>query len=106
MKNHTIIVHMHKVFPEHDWVKDENGEIDLWAWDYEFHAGPRCKRCGQTPCVYCDPNWKEADDPCVVDKYVCANCNYEFNYDQRQEFKYCPECGLQIKKWRKKNEKN
>ena len=47
---------------KHDWVKDEDGKIDTWAWESGFHNGPVCRACGKRPCISCDPDWEEMDD--------------------------------------------
>lgn len=48
----------------HDWKKDENGNIDYFALDYECHNGPECLRCGFSFCHHCDP--EEIDSCCEV----------------------------------------
>lgn len=98
------VKHIHKEYPEHDWIKDENGEIDEWAVDSEYHNGPMCKRCYHSFCIYCDPDGYK-DNPCIVDKYVCPKCENEniltfgFNYN------YCPVCGESLD-WSEVNERN
>lgn len=43
--------------PEHEWRKDEDGEVDEWAYEADnllICHGPRCVRCGYSYCVNCD----------------------------------------------------
>lgn len=47
---------------KHQWKLDKNGKPDEWAWEYEFHNGVYCKRCGKTVCIHCDPDWEQMDD--------------------------------------------
>lgn len=44
---------------KHDWYKDEDGNIDEWAWESGYHNGVICKRCGESFCVHCTPNYDE-----------------------------------------------
>lgn len=41
------------VLPEHQWRKNERGEIDKAAMDCDPHNGPCCARCGESYCVHC-----------------------------------------------------
>lgn len=47
---------------KHNWILDENGKADEWAWESGFHNGVICKDCGFSPCVHCDEDWFEMDD--------------------------------------------
>ncbi len=47
---------------KHNWVLDENGNPDEFAWENGFHNGVICKDCGFSPCVHCDEDWFEMDD--------------------------------------------
>jgi hypothetical protein len=47
---------------KHQWKMDNLGKPDEWAWEYEFHNGVYCERCGKTVCVHCDPDWELMDD--------------------------------------------
>ena len=38
---------------EHDWVKDDKGEIDFWAYECERHNGAMCNKCSYVICVHC-----------------------------------------------------
>ncbi len=46
---------------KHDWYKDEDGKVDEWAWESGFHNGVICKRCGESFCVHCTPNYDETE---------------------------------------------
>lgn len=77
------LIHKHEEFPEHDWYRTEDGEIDEFDMSVGFHNGPVCKRC--------DPDGWNAE-PCVVDEYRCPNCNHLLN----KKDKFCSECGQEI----------
>lgn len=85
------LVHKHKEYPEHQWRRTENGEIDDGAIIYGYHNGPMCERCGYSFCVFCDPDgWNK--EPCVIDEYHCPNCDHLLSkYD-----KFCSYCGQAI----------
>lgn len=34
------LIHKHEEFPEHDWYRTEDGEIDEFAMSVGFHNGP------------------------------------------------------------------
>lgn len=38
--------HILQKYSEHKWVEDEDGDIDVFAFDMDFHNGPVCERCG------------------------------------------------------------
>lgn len=85
------LIHIHREFTEHQWRRDEDGNIDEFAMESGYHNGPVCERCGYTFCEHCNPDgWDE--EPCVIDKYCCPNCNEEI---MRQD-KYCNHCGQAI----------
>jgi hypothetical protein len=71
-------IHIHEVYPKHDWKLDKNGEIDTSAWGCGFCNGPICARCFHSECEHCNPKWEtEPYEPCVVDEDICPNCNKE-----------------------------
>lgn len=80
-------LHIHEVYPKHDWELDEDGEIDIFAMENGFHNGPRCRRCYHSPCVHCTPNWDEGE--CIVDYDLCPSCNKR----AIKLTKFCPDCG-------------
>ena len=47
---------------KHNWQKDENGNVDEWAWGNGFHNGVFCVDCGKSVCVCCNPNYMDLDD--------------------------------------------
>lgn len=85
-------IHIHEEHSEHLWKRDENGEIDVWAYEEGYCNGPVCTRCHHSECMHCNPEW--ATDPttlCVVDKDICPECGEEFDYWHKGNF--CPNCG-------------
>ena len=32
---------------KHNWQKDENGNVDEWAWEAGYHNGVYCVDCGK-----------------------------------------------------------
>lgn len=88
-------IHIHDEYPEHDWERDEDGEIDEFAMNYEFHNGPMCKRCGYSFCEHCKPNgWNE--EPCVIDYYQCPKCGKHI-FKNSKNIEYCVNCGQAVK---------
>lgn len=60
--------HIHEERSEHEWERDDDGNIDMWAWEDpdSIHHGPGCRKCYYSFCIECDPNgWDKK--PCVVD---------------------------------------
>ena len=47
---------------KHNWERDENGNINKWAWEAGFHNGVFCVDCGKSVCVHCNPDYMELDD--------------------------------------------
>jgi hypothetical protein len=46
----------------HVWQLDEDGLVDIYALDFEFHNGPMCKVCWLSFCEHCQ---REGDlEPC------------------------------------------
>lgn len=45
---------------KHEWYLDENGEIDMFAYQEDYHNGPVCKNCGYFYCEHCDENVNES----------------------------------------------
>lgn len=59
---------------KHKWRRNENGEIDDFAWDFGFyHNGVKCEVCGRDVCVHCNPDYDELDD-CEEKYFQCPNC--------------------------------
>ena len=82
---HTYIKH-----GKHTWKKDKNGEIDNFAWDFDYHNGVVCEVCGETVCVHCNPNYDKLED-CEENIYSCPVCGKEVYYNQ----KHC-DCGQKL----------
>ena len=82
----------HKVikYGKHKWRKNENGEIDDFAFDYDYHNGVVCEICGEAVCVHCNPDWEKLED-CEDDYYTCPACGDKF-YSKRD---YCS-CGQKL----------
>lgn len=47
---------------KHNWERDENGNINEWAWESGFHNGVFCVDCGKSVCVGCNPDYMELND--------------------------------------------
>lgn len=47
----------------HEWYLDEDGYIDMWRLDEDYHNGPACSLCGEYICEHCLPDWKELECP-------------------------------------------
>ena len=43
-------------FATHDWIKDEDGNVDEFAMSYDYHNGPQCDRCATSFCMHCTKN--------------------------------------------------
>lgn len=91
---HTYIKH-----GKHTWKKNENGEIDDCAWDYDYHNGVVCEVCGETVCVHCNPDYMELDD-CEEEHWSCSSCGKEVY----RNTKYC-DCGQKLD-WSEESEEN
>lgn len=84
-------IHIHEEYDKHDWYKDEDGNIDEFAFEWAFHNGVVCKRCQKTYCVHCDPNYD--NDKCIVNEYKCPTCSALITRS-----KLCENCG-QVLDW-------
>ena len=47
---------------KHNWERDENGNLNEWAWESGFHNGVFCVDCGKSVCVGCNPDYMELND--------------------------------------------
>lgn len=47
---------------EHEWRCNEDGEIDMFGFEFDHHNGPICVRCGYFYCEDCQDGPAE---PCV-----------------------------------------
>lgn len=57
---------------KHIWKKNDDGENDEWAWDYEFHNGVCCEICHKNTCIHCEPDYDEKQD--CREHYICSEC--------------------------------
>lgn len=85
------LVHKHKEYAEHKWIRKENGEIDDFAMESGFHNGPVCERCGYSFCIHCEQDGYDKE-PCIIDEYYCPNCNHSLY----KKSKFCSNCGQAI----------
>jgi len=46
----------------HEWEKNEDGSINIFALDIGHHNGPRCIKCGYSFCEHCQTSPIE---PCL-----------------------------------------
>lgn len=85
------LVHKHEEYPEHQWIRNENGNIDHFAMEVGYCNGPVCKRCGYSFCEHCEPDgWDKR--LCVIDEYYCPNCGRLMH----EKDKFCRNCGQAI----------
>ena len=80
----------HIKYGKHTWAKKENGDVDDFAWDYEYHNGVYCEVCGKTVCTLCNPQYDELTD-CEEEYYSCLSCGKKIF----SAYKYC-DCGQKI----------
>ena len=38
---------------KHEWARHEDGAIDIFQMDADYHNGPRCLRCNYSFCHHC-----------------------------------------------------
>lgn len=49
----------------HKLVRDEDGEVDVFQCDADYHNGPGCEKCHETWCQHCEMREKEWNyEPC------------------------------------------
>lgn len=85
-------VHVHEKYPEHDWKRDEENEIDMFAFSDGFCNGPVCKRCNYSFCEHCESDgWNKKS--CVIDEYHCPKCGSRIINGT----KFCNFCGQALK---------
>lgn len=73
----------------HAWRKDRNGRVDTFACESDFHNGPVCTICFETPCVHCKPDWEDLEN--CEQHYICSHCG-EYSM---QEVEFC-KCGAKM----------
>lgn len=47
----------------HEWLLDEDGEVDIFGFDAPGHNGPHCTRCDEGFCHHCNPDIYDAECP-------------------------------------------
>lgn len=82
----------------HIWKTDENGEIDMFAYDNDIHNGPVCVICGEYYCINCNPNWENSY--CAHESYKCSRCENHV----KVKTPYCSQCGVKMKEVTKEKE--
>lgn len=85
------VIHRRSEHTKHDWYRNKDGEIDIWAVDVGYHNGPMCRRCGFSFCEHCNPDGYN-DTNCVVDWNECPQCGNKLSDGS----KFCPECGTRL----------
>lgn len=75
----------------HLWYKTDDGRIDEWRFDVDYHNGPECQVCGYTPCMHCHPDYMK--DKCPQGHYICSECANE-SVDGHEKF--CSNCGAKM----------
>lgn len=78
-------------YGKHKWKRKRNGEIDDFAWDYQYCNGVVCEVCGDTYCVHCNPDYDNLED-CVTEDWFCPNCNEKVGYT----FSHCARCNQKL----------
>lgn len=87
------IIHHKFKYPSHKWKLNDEGEPDYFAWEFEFHNGYLCERCGYSFCHHCDPDGFDKE-PCVVEYDECPSCNKRI-VGYKKIF-YCEYCGQKL----------
>lgn len=82
------VIHIHQEHEKHDWYKNSDGTVDDFHFEYGYHSGVQCKRCGKTVCTICHEDYDEEAGKCIIDEYHCPSCNKHI-----AKYKYCPDCG-------------
>lgn len=88
-----LVYHHHVEYPEHDWVRDKDGNIDEFAFEFAYHNGPCCRRCFYSFCISCKGEEGYSAQPCVEDWYECPKCGKKF-YSKGDN--YCSKCGQEL----------
>lgn len=48
---------------KHDFYTDEDGDIDVFRLDVDYHNGPECRRCHEIWCHHCEPDREDEECP-------------------------------------------
>ena len=65
--------HIYEEHKKHKWKKRSDGAIDDFAWGADVHNGPVCERCGETPCMFCEPDYDK--EKCIINEWRCPVCD-------------------------------
>lgn len=47
----------------HKLRRNDNGEVDVWVMEEDFHNGPGCELCGESWCHHCKPKARPCRKP-------------------------------------------
>ena len=70
---------------------DESGKIDVFAFEFEFHNGPHCRKCGRYICEHCEPDY--LTQKCEKPHYECTKCGRLM----LEKDNFCPDCGADFR---------
>ena len=62
--------------------RDEDGDIDCWVLDIDYHNGPGCVNCNDSWCEQC----QDAIEPCIGKEAYEARAR-EYRYKRYLELK-------------------
>lgn len=93
------VVHAKRVkTKKHNWKKDIDGKIDLYAWDEGYCEGPFCLECGRSFCIHCEEVHRGKDaveaklnEETCYERTVCSVCGRPISEDAQ----YC-NCGAKM----------
>ena len=79
-------------------------DINVFAYEYGHHNGPRCKNCGYYFCQHCNSDgWDK--EPCTDGRYYCPSCDRVFSIeDVENKVNVCSMCG-QFLDWSDEDDK-
>jgi hypothetical protein len=69
---------------------NDRGEPDMFAFEYEYHNGPHCKKCGRFICEHCEPDYAEQE--CEKEHFECPFCKRAV----LEKENFCPNCGADM----------
>lgn len=93
------VVHAKRVkTKKHNWKKDIDGKIDLYAWGEGYCEGPFCLECGRSFCIHCEEVHRGKDaveaklnEETCYERTVCSVCGRPISEDAQ----YC-NCGAKM----------
>jgi hypothetical protein len=68
----------------HRWILDEDGDIDVFQVEGDYHNGPRCADCQLGACEHCEPGIYE-DVTCLREQADNRNRKRERDYRKAME---------------------